>query len=110
MKKIEKILEKEKPYTNPDLKIADLAKMADISSHKLSYVLSQHHNVGFYDLINQYRIAEFKRIVESGADQTLTLTAMSERAGFSSRSSFFRCFKKLEGITPGEYLKRNTGN
>ena len=110
MKKIEKILEKEKPYTNPDLKIADLAKMADISSHKLSYVLSQHHNVGFYDLINQYRIAEFKRIVEAGADQTLTLTAMSERAGFSSRSSFFRCFKKLEGITPGEYLKRNTGN
>ena len=110
MKKIEKILEKEKPYTNPDLKIADLAKMADISSHKLSYVLSQHHNVGFYDLINQYRIAEFKRIVEAGADQALTLTAMSERAGFSSRSSFFRCFKKLEGITPGEYLKRNTGN
>ncbi len=110
MKKINNILEKEKPYTNPNLKISDLARMADISSHKLSYVLSQHLNVGFYDLINQYRIAEFKRIVDSGADQTLTLTAMSERAGFSSRSSFFRCFKKLEGITPGEYLKRNTGH
>lgn len=110
MKNIYRIIEKEKPYTNPNLKIADLAKMADISSHKLSYILSEHVNIGFYDLINQYRIAEFKRLVESGADQTLTLTAMSERAGFSSRSSFFRCFKKLEGITPGEYLKRNTGN
>lgn len=110
MKNIYRIIEKEKPYTNPNLKIADLAKMADISSHKLSYILSEHVNIGFYDLINQYRIAEFKRLVESGAVQTLTLTAMSERAGFSSRSSFFRCFKKLEGMTPGEYLKRNTGS
>lgn len=108
MEKIYKLFKKEKPYTNPNLKIADLAKMAGISSHKLSYILSEHLNMGFYDLVNQYRIEEFKRLVKSGADQTLTLTAMSERAGFSSRSSFFRCFKKLEGITPGEYLKRNS--
>lgn len=102
---INRILEKDKPYVNPDLKIGDLATMADISSHKLSYLLSQHLKVGFYDYINGFRIKEFKRLVDNGDYKNLTLTAMSEKAGFSSRSSFFRCFKKLEGITPGEYLK-----
>lgn len=27
-------------------------------------------------------------------------------AGFSSRASFFRYFKKIEGISPAEYLRK----
>lgn len=105
MKRIHKILTDTKPYKNPDLKLPEVAKMAGISPNKLSYVLRQHSNIGFYDFINKYRIEEFKDIVRSGQHKELTLTAMSEKAGFSSRTSFFRCFKKIEGITPGEYIK-----
>jgi len=33
------------------------------------------------------------------------LTALAELCGFSSRTSFFRYFKKVIGITPNEYIR-----
>ena len=34
------------------------------SSHTLSYLFNQYLNRNYYDYINDYRIAEFKRLVE----------------------------------------------
>jgi AraC-like DNA-binding protein len=42
---------------------------------------------------------------EHGID-SFTLSALAEKAGFSSRATFFRHFKDIEGITPGEYIKK----
>ena len=103
--KIERIMEKEKPYLQPDLKVGKLAEMVGISSHKLSQFFSQHKDISFYDYVNKYRVEEFKRMVKDEDVKNLTLSAMAERAGFSSRASFFRYFKNIEGISPGEYLK-----
>lgn len=103
--KIDEIMAKEKPYLQPDLKVARLADMVGISSHKLSQFFSQHKDQSFYDYVNKYRVDEFKRMVKEEDVKNLTLSAMAERAGFSSRASFFRYFKNIEGISPGEYLK-----
>ena len=58
-----------------------------------------------YDYVNEYRVAEFKRLVGELDTSRYTLTAMSQMCGFSSRASFFRHFKNLTGITPADYLK-----
>lgn len=102
---IDKVMREHKPFVNPDMKIADLAKLANVSSHKLSYVFSQHLNITFYDYINRFRVEEFKNIVKEKGVDSLTLSALAEQAGFSSRASFFRYFKKIENISPGEYIK-----
>lgn len=102
---IDKAMTQDKLFTDPNLKIAALARCAGISSHRLSQVFSQHLSKSFYDYVNTYRVNEFKRIAEQGGASRFTVTAMAERAGFSSRASFFRHFKELEGISPGEYLK-----
>ncbi len=102
---IDKAMTHDKLFTDPDLKIATLARCAGISSHRLSQVFSQHLNKSFYDYVNTYRVNEFKRIAEHGGASRFTVTAMAESAGFSSRASFFRHFKEMEGISPGEYLK-----
>ena len=91
-------------YTNPDLKIADLAAMLDTSAHTLSYLFNQHLNRNYYDYINDYRIAEFKRLIVEDEYAKYTLSALAELCGFSSRASFFRYFKKAMGITPNEYI------
>lgn len=103
--RLSELMASEKPYLNPDLSVGDLAGQLGISSHRLSQYFSQHAGKSFYDYINGYRVEEFKSICATHADR-YTLTAMSEKAGFSSRASFFRYFKKHEGITPAEYLKR----
>jgi YesN/AraC family two-component response regulator len=63
-------------------------------------------NVTFYDYINRFRVDEFKKIVTKQGVDSLTLFALAEKAGFSSRASFFRYFKEIEGISPGEYIKK----
>lgn len=104
-RKVEEVMQKEKPYLNADLKVADLAALVGVSGHKLSQFFSQHKGQTFYDYVNKFRVEEFKHLVKEDKNRVLTLSAMAEKAGFSSRASFFRHFKNIEGISPGEYLK-----
>ena len=98
-------VEKEKPYINPDLKMGELAAALHTSSHSLSYLLNQYLNQSYYDFINEYRVAQFKKMVEDNDYSRYTLTALAELCGFSSRASFFRSFKKSTGVTPNEYIR-----
>ena len=98
-------VEKEKPYINPDLKMGELAAALHTSSHSLSYLLNQYLNQSYYDFINEYRVAQFKKMVEDSDYSRYTLTALAELCGFSSRASFFRSFKKSTGVTPNEYIR-----
>lgn len=114
-KRLMKILDKEmiknKLYTNKSLKIADLAVVANTSSHALSYVFNQYLQKSYYDYINEYRVEEFKSAINEEKFSRYTLEALSEHCGFSSRASFFRSFKKVTGITPNEYIKNiKSGN
>jgi len=97
--------EKEKPYTNSDLKIVDLAQALNCSSHSLSFIFNQYLTKNYYDFINEYRVKEFKHLISDVNYSKYTLSALAERCGFSSRASFFRSFKKLTGITPNEYIR-----
>jgi len=103
-KKLKAYMESERPYINPDLKIADLAKAIETSSLSLSYLFNQHLNQSYYDFVNQYRVEEFKKLVDDPQYTRYTLSAMASLCGFSSRASFFRSFKKATGITPNEYI------
>lgn len=104
--RLERIMAESKPYTNPELRLADLADLAGVSGHKLSFYFSQYLHQSFYDYVNVRRIEEFKRLAAQPDAARYTLSALSARAGFSSRTSFFRHFKKTEGITPAEYVER----
>ena len=56
--------------------------------------------------MNSYRIEEFNRLLEKGEHTQYTLQALIEKCGFSSRTSFFRYFKKVKGMSPGEYIRK----
>lgn len=102
---LEEYMRTNKPYTNTELKIGDLAEFLGVSSHSLSYVFNQYLNCSYYDYVNNYRIAEFKRMVKTNEYSKYTLSALAELCGFSSRASFFRSFKKATGVTPNDYIR-----
>jgi AraC-like DNA-binding protein len=103
-KKLEAVMKQQRPYTNPDLKSSELAAMIGTTSHGLSFLFNQWLNKNFYDYVNEYRVEAFKRLVmEEGANK-YTLTAMSQKCGFSSRASFFRHFKQITGVTPADWI------
>lgn len=105
VKRMKEYLERERVYTNQDLKMKDLADVLHLSAPKLSQVFNLYMGQNYYDFINSYRLEEFKRLIAEGAYKRYTITALSEQCGFK-KSNFFSTFRKVEGMTPVEYLKK----
>ena len=98
-------IEENRIYVNPELKMSDLAEVLGLSSSKLSQVFSLYLKENYYEFINRYRLEEFKRLIDEGEYKKYTLTALSEKCGFK-KSSFFSTFRRVEGMTPTEYMKK----
>ncbi len=90
-------------YTNPDLTISQLANGMNISTDKLSTTINKEMKKSFFDLINEKRVEKAKVLLASKIDQ-MTIEAIGYEAGFNSRASFYRAFKKHTSFTPSEYL------
>ena len=50
-----------------------------------------------------YRISNAKLIMSS---ENISVSQVAERVGFLDASYFSRCFKRIAGISPTEYQKR----
>ena len=98
-------MEKDKMYLNQDLRLQDVANAIGCNTGDLSQVLNLYLKINFPDFINQYRVEEFIVRVRDKNASKYTLAFLSEQCGFSSRTSFFRSFKKLKGKSPAEYIK-----
>lgn len=107
VERMRRYIEEEKVFLNPDLKMSDIADWLHVSPSKLSQVFSLYLNDNWYDFINAYRLAEFKRLIGEGLQKQYTLLAISARCGFK-KSSFFTTFRKVEGMTPTEYMNKKT--
>jgi AraC-like DNA-binding protein len=99
------VMEQEKPYLNPELTLSSLANMLKSSPDYLSSILNGNLNKNFFDFVNYYRVEEFKRICRLQQNENLTIMGMAWDAGFNSKATFNRVFKKTTGITPGEFLE-----
>lgn len=99
------VMRTQKPFVNPELGLADLAKVLDIHPNQLSQVINSAEGCNFYDYINQQRVQAFLEIVNHPRNQHLTLLAIAYDCGFNSKAAFNRNFKKSTGLTPSEYLR-----
>jgi AraC-like DNA-binding protein len=106
LKKLQQLMEQEKPYLNSNLTLNDLSSKLEISGHNLSEILNTQLNQNFFDFINQYRINEVKKYLEDGSKDHLTLLSIALDAGFNSKSGFNLVFKKFMNITPSEYRQK----
>ena len=100
----EKIREREL-FINPKLNLRSLAKDLDVKEKELSRLINACGNINFYQLINKFRIEKFKQLLESPKASQFTLLGLAIKSGFSSKSTFYTAFKKLEGMSPKQYEK-----
>jgi AraC-like DNA-binding protein len=92
-----------KIYLSPDLNLKTIADTMDISERKLSAFFSEVQHQSFYDAINSYRVEEAKRLLESDAIKSHSIVGIGLSCGFSSKSSFYRIFKKTTNMSPLAY-------
>ncbi len=103
--KVEAYMKNQKPYINPKLTLNDLAEKLKIHPNTLSKVINDGFEKNFFDLINSYRVEEFKKRMSVPQFKTYTLLAIAFEVGFNSKTAFNRSFKKLTNQTPKEYYQ-----
>ncbi len=94
----------ERPYLDPDLSLADLARRLRTTPVLLSQVVNTGVGKNFNDFINEYRVEEFKQQARNPANAHLSLLGIALDCGFNSKATFNRAFRKFTGTSPGEFL------
>ncbi len=87
-------------YANPDLNITMIGESFDMKATYLSKLFRDHTGEGLLDYINQTRIEKAKLLLR---EERIPLEELASQAGFQNLNTFIRIFKKIEGITPGQY-------
>lgn len=96
-------LEQEKPYTDPDLKLQNLADHLGIPLYQVSQIINTELHQNFYDLINSLRINEAKRKLIDPTQQQTNIITIAYDVGFNSKSTFNSAFKKYAKMTPSQF-------
>ncbi|WP_298420689.1 helix-turn-helix domain-containing protein [uncultured Kordia sp.] len=99
------LMEREKPYLNPDLNLSELAKQANLTRGQLSEIVNSGFNMNFNDFVNSYRVNAFKSMLKEGKHEQLSLLGVAFECGFNSKATFNRVFKKLTSFSPTQYLQ-----
>ena len=93
----------ERPYLDPGLTLGALADRLRLSEKELSYVLNEGLGTGYTDYVNGLRVGEAQRLLalpERAGDPVLQI---GMEAGFASKATFNRAFKRATGRTPTQY-------
>lgn len=101
--KLEQLFREKEPYKKPDLKLSDVAEQINVVPNYLSQFLNDQLNKSFSKYVNEYRVRAAEEMLRNNT--LLTVEAIGNECGFKSNSTFYSAFKKIKGITPGEFKK-----
>ena len=96
---------KNKYFTDPELTIQKLASSLHIPARDFSTIINKGFGQNFNDFINEFRVACFKELLLAKENSNYSIEGMAYEAGFKSKASFYRAFKKVSGQTPLQFQK-----
>lgn len=88
------------------LRLTDVADQVYVSQWHLSKLLNKHTGKTFSDILNGARMDKSKELL---MDPALRICDVAELVGFQDLAHFSRVFKKMEGMSAGEYRNTHCG-
>ncbi|BBB68531.1 AraC family transcriptional regulator [Undibacterium sp. YM2] len=85
------------------LTVEDVMAIADLDKRSLQRLFQKYVGIGPKWVIQRYRLHEAVAQVQAG--KTLNWAALALELGYFDQAHFVRDFRKLVGMTPGEYEK-----
>ena len=104
--RLEALLNQREPFRNPTLSLTDLAAMLELNRRQTSALINLRYEQNFNDFINGYRVRALQESIQAGRHRERTLLALALEAGFNSKTTFNRVFKRETGLTPGQYQRK----
>jgi AraC-like DNA-binding protein len=106
--RLKSCMDTDKPYLQPELSLAELAKILDISKSELTSLLNYHMGTNFFSFVNQYRLKTVLQKLEDPKQNHLTILSIAFDCGFNSKSTFNNFFKEHTGVTPTAYRRNQS--
>ena len=100
LERIIQLVNDEKLFLYPNLKVSDLAKQINSNRNYIYHAINVEMGTSFSDYINGLRVDYAAQLLEANPD--LSINEVIIKSGFTSTSAFYRNFKKFKGITPTE--------
>lgn len=84
--------------------LASVAKALGYSKSRLSKIINDNFKCGFCDYLNGIRLKKFEERLE-GVGSKKKIITLAFDCGFDSLQTFYRNFKKRNGVAPYEYYR-----
>ncbi len=104
--KINALISEEKIYLNPQLTLSDIAQKLNTNTKNISTTINSSFDMNFNDFINHFRVEDVKNKLKKGAYKQTTLLGIALDAGFNSKATFNRAFKKSTGLSPKDFIEK----
>lgn len=98
------ITEYVKEHYHEDIYLEKVAELFNTSDTYLSRLFKETLGVGFHDYLVSLRVAKSKTLL---MESDISVTKIGEMIGFNTHSTFFRIFKKFEGVNPTQFRDNN---
>ena len=90
-------------YADGQLDLAMIAEHVGVSQSHLSRVFKAKYDIGLIQMLTIIRINKAKELLRQSNE---SIARIAEQCGFSSDSALIHAFKRIEGMTPGEFRNR----
>lgn len=99
------LLEKEKLYRNNNINLNTMAERLGTTRHNTSQIINEHFGLTFFELINEFRIKDAMEILKNDASGKKNIIDVAYEVGYNNKVTFNKSFKKINDITPSQYVK-----
>lgn len=96
-----RVMKEQQPFLDPGLDLVALARLVGTNRTDLSTALNRQTGMNFSRWLAEYRVNHLLRL--AGTSPGTELTELATKSGFTSRTSFFRQFRQVTGLTPSQY-------
>ncbi len=90
-------------YKDSDLNVSSVAERFGLSANWISKYFKEQVGENMVDYIVNYRLQIAKELL---LEDNKTIKQISDETGFLSANTFFRAFKRWEGISPKQYREQ----
>lgn len=102
--RMENVIVENQLFLDPTLNREEILKVTGIGKNVLVPLLKKYSgSANLNDYINRLRLEYAVRMMQ--ANKGFTIDYIAEASGFNSRSTFYRAFQNVYGMTPSQYLE-----